>query len=57
MMPKVDTVARRVKSIFNGIMIQDWFYQIRYTAAARYYYDRDSASFEQVVNSFRLYAL
>ena len=47
----------RVKSTFNGFMVQDWFYQIRYTAAARYYYDKDSDSYDQVVDSFKLYAL
>lgn len=47
----------RVKSTFSGFLVQDWFYQIRYTAAARYYYDKDSASYEQVLKSFKLYAL
>lgn len=47
----------RVKSVFSGFMIQDWFYQIRYTAAARYYYDKDLPSYEQVIKSFKLYAL
>jgi hypothetical protein len=29
-------------------------YQVIYQAAARYYFDRDLATFEQVVASFRL---
>jgi hypothetical protein len=47
----------RVKSTINGFMVRDWFYQIRYTAAIRYYYDRDMASYNQVVQSFKLYNL
>jgi hypothetical protein len=47
----------RVKSTFSGFLVQDWFYQIRYTAAARYYYDKDLASYEQVIKSFKLHAL
>lgn len=47
----------RVKSIYNGVMVQDWFYSIRYTAAARYYFDKDLDSFEKTFNSFKLYAL
>lgn len=47
----------KVKSTLNGFLVKDWFYLIRYTAAARYYFDKDSASYDQVVNSFKLYAL
>jgi hypothetical protein len=47
----------RVKSAFNGFLVQDWFYQIRYTAAARYYYDKDLATYEQVIKSFKIHAL
>ncbi len=45
----------RVKSTVNGFMVRDQFYQICYTAAARYHYDRDLASYDQVVQSFKLY--
>jgi hypothetical protein len=47
----------REKSTFSGFLSQDWFYFIRYTAAARYYYDKDYASYEQVLKSFRLHSL
>ena len=47
----------RVKSIYNGFMVQDWFYSIRYTAAARYYFDKDLDSFEKTFNSFKFSSL
>jgi len=37
-----------------GVLDGPWMYQLVYQAAARYYFDRDLPTFEQVVASFRL---
>ncbi len=42
------------RSAYCGFMIGDWFYGISYTAAARYYFDRDAATFETFLESVRL---
>lgn len=44
----------KFKSIFYGFIIDEWFYGIRYTAAARYYFDNDIKTFEKVFESFKL---
>jgi hypothetical protein len=42
------------RSIYCGFMLGDWFYGISYTAAVRYYFDRDADTFEAFLESFRL---
>jgi hypothetical protein len=42
------------RSVYCGFMHGDWFYGISYTAAARYYFDRDAAAFETFLESIRL---
>lgn len=44
----------RLKSILYGFIDNEWFYGIRYTAALRYYFDKDRKTFEKVFESFRL---
>jgi hypothetical protein len=44
----------KLKSIFYGLMIGDWFYSIQYDAAQRYYFDKDLKTFEKILESFRL---
>jgi hypothetical protein len=44
----------RLKSIFYGFIIGDWFYSINYNAAQRYYFDKDLETFKKVVDSFKL---
>ena len=44
----------RLKSIFYGFIIGDWFYSINYNAAQRYYFDKDLKTFEKVLESFKL---
>jgi hypothetical protein len=44
----------KLKSVFCGFIHDEWFYGIRYTAALRYYFDKDSETFEEVLRSFRL---
>jgi len=40
------------KSMYCGFLSGNWFYALRYTAPARYYFDKDVGTFEQVVKSF-----
>ena len=42
------------KTLFYGFFANDRYYYVRYTAAQRYYFDRDVEAFEKVVRSFRL---
>ena len=42
------------RSVYCGFMQGDWFYGVSYTAAARYYFDRDAATFETFLESFRV---
>jgi len=42
------------RSLYCGFMRGDWFYGVSYTAAARYYFDRDAAAFETFLESVRL---
>lgn len=44
----------RLKSICYGFVTNEWFYGIRYTAAHRYYFDKDLKTFERVFESFKL---
>ncbi len=46
----------RYRTAYCGFVLGDWFYGISYTAAARYYYDRDLAAFEAFLESVRLEA-
>ena len=42
------------RSAYSGFVLGDWFYGISYTAAARYYFDRDAGTFETFLDSVRL---
>lgn len=42
------------RSAYCGFMLGDWFYGVSYTAAARYYFDRDVGTFETFLESVRL---
>ncbi len=44
----------RLKRIQYGFLEGKWVYQLTYQAAARFYFDRDLATFEQLQGSFRL---
>ena len=44
----------RLKRVHYGVLVRDWVYRIQYQAAARYYFDKDLATFERVRESFRL---
>jgi hypothetical protein len=42
------------RSASCGFVLGDWFYGISYTAAARYYFERDAGTFETFLESIRL---
>ncbi|MBW2412586.1 MAG: hypothetical protein JRF72_22530 [Deltaproteobacteria bacterium] len=42
------------QTLYYGFNSGNFFYNIRYCAAARHYYEKDLASFEHIVNSFEL---
>lgn len=44
------------RSASCGFMLGDWFYGFTYTAAARYYFDRDAETFETFLESVRVEA-
>jgi len=44
----------KIKSIYCGFMAEKWFYGIIYNAPERYYFDKDIATFERVLESFKL---
>lgn len=44
----------RLKAVHYGVADGETLYRIVYQAAARYYFDKDAAAFEQVRQSFRL---
>lgn len=44
------------RSIYCGFMVDDWFYGISYTAARRYYFEKDAQMFEVFLQSVRLVA-
>lgn len=44
----------RLKRVHYGVMLGDWVYRIQYQAPARYYFEKDIATFEQVRESFRI---
>ncbi len=44
----------KLKTIYYGFIVGEWFYAIRYTAANRHYFAKDLETFEKILNSFRL---
>ena len=42
------------KTVYYGFIKADSFYNLRYCAAARHYFDKDIADFNQIISSFRL---
>lgn len=51
-----DVRGRRTpyRSVYCGFMLGKWFYGISYTAALRYYFQKDVEAFESVLQSFHL---
>jgi hypothetical protein len=49
-----DTDGLRYKTVYYGVLKDDVFYGMRYTAPARHYFDADLRTFESVMANFRL---
>lgn len=45
-------LARKV--VYYGLLHGDWYYELVCSAASRYYFDRDSAIFEGIEQSFKI---
>ena len=44
----------KLKTIYHGFLAGESFYNIRYTAVNRYYFEKDIEAFRKVLGSFRL---
>ncbi|HEY4485485.1 MAG TPA: hypothetical protein VI702_04055 [Nitrospiria bacterium] len=49
-----DKDGLKVKGIYYGFLLKDQFYGVSYSAASRYYYEKDLKTFEKVFKSFKL---
>ena len=51
---KKDKKSAIFKTLYYGFISGDSFYNLRYNAAMRYYFEKDIAAFEQILNSFKV---
>jgi hypothetical protein len=49
-----DKKGSKFKTLYYGFVSDDSFYNLRYCAAMRHYFERDIAAFEQIIGSFKL---
>ena len=49
-----DKKGSQFKTLYYGFISANSFYNLRYCAAARHYFEKDIADFEQIINSFKL---
>ncbi len=49
-----DKKGSEFKTLYHGFISGEYFYNVRYCAARRHYFDKDLADFEQIVGSFQL---
>jgi hypothetical protein len=49
-----DKDGLELKTIYYGFITGEWFYNIRYTAAKRHYFEKDIETFGKILNSFKL---
>lgn len=50
----VDKYGVTMKTVYYGILLPDRFFNIRYSAAQRYYFEQELPTFETVLNSLQL---
>jgi hypothetical protein len=48
-----DKKGSQFKTLYYGFISGNSFYNLRYSAAARHYFEKDIADFEQIVSSFQ----
>ena len=53
---RLDVQGRKTpyRTLSYGFMLDEWFYGISYSAALRYYFQKDAEAFDSVLQSFRL---
>ena len=49
-----DKKGSQFKTLYYGFISGDSFYNLRYCAAVQHYFDKDIASFEQIISSFKI---
>jgi hypothetical protein len=49
-----DKKGSMFKTLYYGFISDNTFFNLRYCAAMRHYYDKDIADFKQILNSFKL---
>ena len=49
-----DKKGSAFKTLYYGFIMGDSFYNLRYNAAMRYYFEKDIAAFEQILSSFKV---
>ena len=49
-----DPYGVKIKTIYYGVILPDQFFNLRYTAANRYYFDKELPAFNQAFDSLRL---
>ena len=49
-----DKKGSTFKTLYYGFISADSFFNLRYSAARRYYFDKDIADFEKILSSFRI---
>lgn len=49
-----DKKGSEFKTLYYGFINGESFFNLRYNAATRHYFDKDIADFKQILNSFRL---
>ncbi len=42
------------QAVYCGVMLNEWFYGVDYSAARRYYFQKDAGTFEALLQSIRL---
>ncbi len=49
-----DSEGQAYKTLYYGFIKEDTFFNLRFTAAARIYFERDIGSFRNILNSFQI---
>lgn len=50
-----DKKGSMFKTLYYGFISDNTFFNLRYNAAMRHYYDKDIADFQQILDSFKLF--
>jgi hypothetical protein len=50
----LDKHGVELKTVYYGVVLPDHFFNLRYTAARRFYFDNEQTAFHQVLDSLHL---